>query len=467
MLRKNLSIKLSLLTISFVIMVSLAYADEQWDGRDNFNDPIWRFGKVGIGVTSTPTEQLEVLGGIKVKDYLKAWDNGGLFFKTDEGTVRLRIADNGNIGIGMPGEPPAEPEHKLDIFGGIRLGDYIRAKDNNGLKLQTDEGTTRLTIADDGNVGIGTTDPGAKLDVVVSSGGAATIGSSINTATGDYAIAMGHQTEASGHYSTAMGWNTTASGHSSTSMGMNTTASGHYSTAMGTSTTASGIFSTAMGSFIETTGDRSFGIGLDTTARTITMDNVMAIMGGNVGIGTTEPSQKLTVHNGRIRVESSTYPSAQIELVNLNTNRNFTMITVGDNFEIHNGDESETLTKPFMIDGSTDFIGIGTLNPQSKLAVNGIITAKEIEVTDTGWSDFVFNSNYDLKSLDEVDQFISKNGHLPDIPSAEEVEKNGLNLGTMQAKLLQKIEELTLYLIDMQKENENLKERISSLETTK
>ena len=367
----------------------------------------------------------------------------------------------------MPGEPPAEPEHKLDIFGGIRLGDYIRAKDNNGLKLQTDEGTTRLTIADDGNVGIGTTDPGAKLDVVVSSGGAATIGSSINTATGDYAIAMGHQTEASGHYSTAMGWNTTASGHSSTSMGMNTTASGHYSTAMGTSTTASGIFSTAMGSFIETTGDRSFGIGLDTTARTITMDNVMAIMGGNVGIGTTEPSQKLTVHNGRIRVESSTYPSAQIELVNLNTNRNFTMITVGDNFEIHNGDESETLTKPFMIDGSTDFIGIGTLNPQSKLAVNGIITAKEIEVTDTGWSDFVFNSNYDLKSLDEVDQFISKNGHLPDIPSAEEVEKNGLNLGTMQAKLLQKIEELTLYLIDMQKENENLKERISSLETTK
>jgi len=91
-----------------------------------------------------------------------------------------------------------------------------------------------------GNVGIGTVNPSAKLDVEVSSGGAATIGSSGNSATGDYAIAMGYDTTASGLYSTAMGTFTTASGGLSTAMGIETTASGEASTAMGYGTTASG-----------------------------------------------------------------------------------------------------------------------------------------------------------------------------------------------------------------------------------
>ncbi|MCX2680627.1 hypothetical protein OOZ15_11800 [Galbibacter sp. EGI 63066] len=106
---------------------------------------------------------------------------------------------------------------------------------------------------------------------------------------------------------------------------------------------------------------------------------------------------------------------------------------------------------------NTGNIGIGTENPGSwKLAVNGQIRAKEIKV-DTDWSDFVFEKDYDLPTLDEVEQHIKEKGYLQDIPSAEEVEENGIYLGEMDAKLLQKIEELTLYTIEQEKEIKKLK----------
>lgn len=91
-----------------------------------------------------------------------------------------------------------------------------------------------------------------------------------------------------------------------------------------------------------------------------------------------------------------------------------------------------------------------------KLAVNGNIRAKEIKV-ETDWADFVFEKEYNLATLKEVESHIIKNGHLKDIPSASEVKKNGIYLGEMNSKLLQKIEELTLYTIQQQKEIERLK----------
>lgn len=112
----------------------------------------------------------------------------------------------------------------------------------------------------------------------------------------------------------------------------------------------------------------------------------------------------------------------------------------------------------------TESLGIGTPGSDSwKLAVNGKIRAKEIKV-ETGWADFVFYDTYMLPSLEEVEDHIKKKGHLKNIPSAEEVEKNGILLGEMNAKLLQKIEELTLYLIQQNKEMKVLKERIKTLE---
>jgi hypothetical protein len=89
------------------------------------------------------------------------------------------------------------------------------------------------------------------------------------------------------------------------------------------------------------------------------------------------------------------------------------------------------------------------------------VKCKQVEVTLTGWSDFVFEKDYNLMPLADVDKYIKENNHLPGVPSANEVISNGNNLGEMDAILLKKIEELTLYVIELKKENEELKAKIA------
>ncbi len=101
-------------------------------------------------------------------------------------------------------------------------------------------------------------------------------------------------------------------------------------------------------------------------------------------------------------------------------------------------------------------VGIDTSTPDAKLSVNGTIHSKEVKVDMSGWPDFVFKETYTLPTLGEVENHIKDKGHLENIPSEKEVLKNGINLGEMNAKLLQKIEELTLYLIEQNKSIENL-----------
>ena len=102
-------------------------------------------------------------------------------------------------------------------------------------------------------------------------------------------------------------------------------------------------------------------------------------------------------------------------------------------------------------------VGIGTLNPSAKLAVDGNIKAREIKVETTVWPDYVFEESYALPTLMATKQYIKENGHLPGIPSASDVKANGIELGDMNAKLLQKIEELTIYLIHKDEEIAKMK----------
>jgi len=103
-------------------------------------------------------------------------------------------------------------------------------------------------------------------------------------------------------------------------------------------------------------------------------------------------------------------------------------------------------------------VGIGTRDTKGfKLGVKGKIAAEEVKVAlHSQWPDYVFYDNYELPTLKEVESHIKEKGHLKDIPSAEEVEKNGTFLGEMDSKLLQKIEELTLYTIQQEKKIQNL-----------
>ncbi|SEB46332.1 hypothetical protein SAMN04489761_0865 [Tenacibaculum sp. MAR_2009_124] len=98
-----------------------------------------------------------------------------------------------------------------------------------------------------------------------------------------------------------------------------------------------------------------------------------------------------------------------------------------------------------------------------KIFQNGTLSATTFKAVSPPWADFVFKDNYDLPSLQEVEKHIKSKGHLRDIPSASEVQKNGINLGEMDAKLLQKIEELTLYTIEQEKEIEELKKQNSEI----
>jgi hypothetical protein len=116
-----------------------------------------------------------------------------------------------------------------------------------------------------------------------------------------------------------------------------------------------------------------------------------------------------------------------------------------------------------LIGGNSDRVAVGY-----SLSVAGKIIAEEMRVQlKAAWPDYVFADNYKLKSLEEVEQHIKQNKHLPNIPAAAVVEKEGFDLGDMNKRLLEKVEELTLYLIEMKKENKNLSERISQLEQKK
>lgn len=131
---------------------------------------------------------------------------------------------------------------------------------------------------------------------------------------------------------------------------------------------------------------------------------------------------------------------------------------------------------PLMVVKANGSLGLGTANPgTNKLAVEGTIAARKVKVTQTSpWPDFVFRPEFQLPSLDEVAAHIKEKGHLPGIPTEAEVARDGHDLGDMNAKLLQKVEELTLYLLDMkstnerlQRENESIRQRLEQLEKKK
>ena len=121
------------------------------------------------------------------------------------------------------------------------------------------------------------------------------------------------------------------------------------------------------------------------------------------------------------------------------------------------------------LDNSRLLIGTDKIEQDYSLTVNGQIHSKEVHIDLLGSlapPDYVFYEDYELKTLDQVQAYIKKEGHLPNIPSAEEMKKNGIDVSEMNMKLLEKIEELTLYAINQEAQLKAQKDINSKLEKT-
>ena len=182
---------------------------------------------------------------------------------------------------------------------------------------------------------------------------------------------------------------------------------------------------------------------------------------GSIGIGTTSPEEMLELRSSA-PVQAFHQPGVATYKVGVPYGV-FKIAAMDIGFGAIVGSFPSSDTQVFVMD-KFGKIGIGTLSPKEQLSVNGKIRAQEIKVEAINWPDYVFAQEHKLVPLQEIESFIKTNQHLPEIPSAKEVEKNGLSLGEMNAKLLKKIEELTLYLIEKDKQLINQEQRLKDVE---
>jgi hypothetical protein len=209
--------------------------------------------------------------------------------------------------------------------------------------------------------------------------------------------------------------------------------------------------------------------------RTAGSDRMMINSDGNVGLGTITPQEKLHVE-GNVYIGTN-----QMQFLSSNGGNNrihsattgsWTFKSRFDDMVLDAGESAGNERKIFfktagsdrMIINSDGNIGIGTTSPDQKLTVKGIVHTQEVRVDLTGavTPDYVFEPDYNLTSLSEIETYVKENKHLPEVPSAKQMEEEGLNLKEMNLLLLKKVEELTLYVIDLKNENIEQQKKLSN-----
>jgi len=352
---------------------------------------------------------------------------------------------SGNVGIGT-----TSPWDKLDVTGGSiyvhhttpfldlyqagtqewKIGQLTAGSGDLTMYAAGQGNPSILTLQAGGNVGIGTTNPNARFEVQFSGDDRVVINQTVNA---NYGYRWS--------YNGGRHWDAYVNGSSGDLHCYSQTAGDTIVIAQNTGNV--GIGTTNPGARLEIMGDISLPSG-----------------SGNKQIYTWSPCDT----NWRIGMSASPgftrdMATAHVEYLTYSTGpgQGFAVGVNGgySSFEIVGFDH-----KAFFRGN----VGIGTTNPTEKLSVNGKIRAKEVIVETAGWSDNVFAKGYHLASLSEVEQHIQQQGHLPGVPSAQEVAEKGVSIGDMQALLLAKIEELTLHQIAQAKHQQAQDERIAALE---
>jgi hypothetical protein len=451
-------------------------------------------GNIGIG-TTTPSSKLEINGQIKITGgspgvgQLLESDATGLATWVDKSASLLPVGATGNtlrysgvgwvsnsllynngtnIGIGTtsPTSPlsfPATLSKKISLYPGA-TGDAGFGVFGNELRINADNVNADITLGYDnfstgfsekmrvkgnGNVGIGTNNPNSKLEV---------FGAGFGITQNDGTVSVGTYTSATG------GWIGTRTNHALHFFSNNSAERMTLSTAGNvgignTSPLRPLSFPAVLGKKISlypgATGDAGFGV-FGNELR-INSDNASAdITFGfdNFSTGFTENARLFGGGNMHLGKYSAWATAADNRKINFGDGDFAYIGEVGadDRLELNAGAFNFKTGDVFI--GTNDFIkGAGY-----KLRVGGKIFSEEVRVQlQAAWPDYVFDKKYKKLSLEELEKYVDEHKHLPNIPSAAEVEKDGQHLGEIQRKMLEKIEELSLYVIELKKEIDLLK----------
>ncbi|RYU94743.1 hypothetical protein [Emticicia agri] len=395
-------------------------------------------GKVGIG-TTTPTSTLDLRGatGISTMNIRSiagiSSEHAGIVFQ------------DGRSKIGYDGTYSGLVLATSDISKPIIFGNSINAGSGESMRL-----------AGSGNLGIGTNNPLTKLHITLNTitGAAVQTIETIGTGGRPYTLFKAENA------------NYGLIGYESGSSGDVMSIYNYRNAALqfGTNNTSRMIID----------GNGNIGVGITPATDKFTVQGSAVFRGASTGAifahdnvngGRTYLALDGNSSNGGIGgggdyIMLSKYTNGEADIANYG-NIVLRTLGVGDLKLSANG--YETLFK------SNGQVGIGTTNIPTdyKLAVGGNIIAEKIKVKKRVggvWPDYVFSPDYKLPSLEDVEQFTKKNSHLPEIPSAKEIESDGQDLGEMNRLLLKKIEELTLYMIEQNKEIKALKLKVEQME---
>jgi hypothetical protein len=403
---------------------------------------------VGIGTTSPASDS--------------GWASPALDLSGTRGTAIIRTTSAGGIATLRMTGPGA---NHIDDWA---INMYAGNTSTFGIFPQAGSIGAAFAITNAGNVGIGTTSPLTKLHVYNGASGATAYGNSYLTvensgraiiqlltpSSSDSYLMFGNPDGANRGYVGYQGSGMTPGdqmvfySHGTYAMlggnvGIGTTTPSEKLDVTGNvriGAPDNGLVFYGGGERIIGTGD--FGIEFQTSWDTPRMK---ILNNGNVGIGTENPSATLTVTNGddaKVKVYSNGGSIGVIDTV---------------------ANSDEGTGRWLSINPTGGNVGIGVWTPQYPLDVAGTIHCGEIITNNYDWADYVFDKNYRLAPLSEVEGVIKREGHLPGMPSAADVAAHGLSVGEMQAKLLQKIEELTLHQIEQEKRIEQLEKENTEL----